>query len=318
MKSFFDLFPTPKFLEMPSPGLALSDSGLKFIEFSTGPEGMVVKRYGSALFPAGLIENGVILDEEAFAHALKNFRKSFDLHYIRTTIPEERAYLYETTIPKVSDKDMRTAVEATLEENVPISVAEAVFDYVMLPDRATGKDEVRVSVSVIAEAVVMEFLELYRKAGFMPLHFDVESQAVAKAVVPKHDPSTVLVISIDPMKTTFSIVSLGAVAFASTMNSSMGNDFVALDAEIKKIFLYWQSEGERQGEKISAIEHIIVCGGMKDLGNAVDHIGKTFGVKAALGNVWVNAFSLDRYVPPITLDESLGYASAIGLALSHH
>lgn len=319
--SFFDFFPTPKFLEMPAPGLAVSDSGFTFIEFGTGPTGTVVSRYGQSALPAGLIENGVVLDRVAFTHALKNFRKSFNLRYIRTTLPEERAYLYETKVPRVAAADMRTAVEATVEENVPIAVADAIFDFVELPAGGEKHDEVRVSVSVIASAVVEEFLSIFRDAGYMPLHFDVESQAVAKAVIPKGSTETILIVNMHGSKLGFSIVSAGAVGFTSTVPIAMNaaqatGDLKHFDEEIKKVFLYWQTEAHRRSEKVHQIERVIITG--ESAPDGIDsHIARTFDVRAELGNVWVNAFSLDTYVPPISLEESLGYASAIGLALSH-
>lgn len=343
-KSFFDFFPTPKFLEMPAPGLALTDSGLKFIEFGTEKGVTVIKRYASSPLPKGLIEAGAIIDQEALIKALENFRKSWGLRYIRTSLPEERAYLFQTVVPKVSDTELKTAVESTLEENVPLSVSEVIFDYSVLPrDESIPEDKLAVSVSVIPEVLVLEYLSVFRAAGFMPLHFDIESQAVEKSVIGKGDTDVSLVVNLNKTKAGLYIVSQNAVTFTSTVaidapltekkkdieiNPSaalMSDEEViasypslkVLVAEIQKVFLYWQTQADRQNRKIEPIEKIVLCGeeaGREGVGHYLAHALST---KVELANVWKNALSFDQYIPDIKLEDSLSYAAAVGLALFH-
>jgi Tfp pilus assembly PilM family ATPase len=343
-KSFFDFFPTPKFLEMPAPGMALTDSGITFIELSSHPEGLQIERYGSSALPQGLIVGGVIKDQEHFVHALENFRKSFKLQHIRTSFPEERAYLFQTTVPDVNMNDLRGAVEATIEENVPLSVAEVVFDYNVLPHtELTPQGKINVSVSVIPETVVLEYLSAFRAAGFIPLHFDVESQAVTKALIPPNDVGVSLIINLNTTKAGIYIVSDSAVTFSSTITISpptkprqrssqtqnkneklAQKDIVAecpslpvLVQEIKKVFLYWQAQADRRNERPRTIERIIVCGDEGGRSGITGYIGNETGLRTELGNVWRNVCSFEHYVPKIPLAESLAYAGAIGLALPH-
>lgn len=337
-KSFFDFFPTPKFLEMPAPGLALTDTGLKFIEFGNGSKGTTIKRYGGASLPKGLIEAGNITDQEGLIRALEDFRKSFNLRYIRTSLPEERAYLFQTTVPKVSPKELRTAVEATIEENVPLSVSEVIFDYAVLKDQeGVIGDGIAVSVSVIPEVLVMEYLSVFRSAGFMPLHFDIESQAISKAVIERGDENVSLVVNLNPTKVGLYIVSQGAVSFTSTVAISAPDksatppvsgpeasnpDILAtypglktLVSEIEKVFMYWQAQADRQNKRLVPIEKIILCGEEAGRDGVAHYLATTLTTKVELANVWRNAFSFDDYVPSISQKDSLVYAGAVGLAL---
>ncbi len=331
-KSFFDFFPTPKFMDMPAPGLSLNDSGLRYVEFTPSAHGISIGHYGKAILPSGIIEAGIIKDPESLMHALENFRKSFNLRYIRTSLPEERAYLFNTKIAKVAEKELRTAVEFTIEENVPLSVSEVVFDYVVLPKKENNRDEIEVSVSVVPEAVVLEYLEIFRKAGFVPLHFDVESQAITKSLISRRDHGVSLVVNWDLSKVGLYISSFNSVHFTSTIPiSSQRNkdmpaggineewlkspDILFLKDEIKKVLLYWQTQADKTGKVAESIERIVLCGegvGKKEL--AVE-LSRTFSIKAELGNVWANAFSFDDYIPEISIEESLAYAGAVGLAI---
>ncbi len=332
-KSFFDFFPTPTFMDMPAPGLSLNDSGLRYIEFIPEAHGLSVGHYGKANLPNGIIESGVIKDDQSLIHALENFRKSFGLRYIRTSLPEERAYLFHTKISNVPEKELHTAVEFTIEENVPLSVSEVVFDYVVLPRREGGDpSEVEVSVTVVPEQVVLEYLEVFRKAGFIPLHFDVESQAVTKSLISRHDHDVSLIVNWDLSKVGLYIVSYNSVHFTSTMPLSshggatsnlseaqsdflLSADVVSLKDEIRKVMLYWQTQSDKTGKRVIPIGKIVLCGeglGKKELAS---ELSRTFSLPAQLGNVWTNAFSLNDYIPEISADESLAYAGAVGLAL---
>jgi Tfp pilus assembly PilM family ATPase len=46
-------------------------------------------------------------------------------------LPEEKAYLFTTSIPKVAQKDIRSAIEFKMEENVPIPASDLVFDFLV-------------------------------------------------------------------------------------------------------------------------------------------------------------------------------------------
>lgn len=63
------------------------------------------------------------------------------------------------------------------------------------------------------------------------------------------------------------------------------------------------------------IKSIFLCGGSSNLKGLPTYLSETLGVPCARGNVWQNAFSLEHQVPPIDKSHSLGYATAIGLAL---
>jgi len=329
---------------MPAPGMALTDSGITFIELGSHQHGLEVERYGTSALPSGLIVDGVIQDQEHFVHTLESFRKSFKLQHIRTSLPEERAYLFQTTVPIVSSEDLHGAVEATIEENVPLSVAEVVFDYNVLPRTdLTPEGKQNVSVSVIPEVVVLEYLSSFRSAGFNPLHFDVESQAVTKALIPPTDASVSLIVNLNTTKAGIYIVSDSAVTFSSTvtltpplkpriLSSRIKKEdvelaekniiadypsLVTLVQEIKKIFLYWQAKADRRNERPRDIERIIICGDEGGRLGVAGYIAGETKLKTELGNVWRNVCSFENYVPPIPLAESLAYAGAIGLALPH-
>lgn len=318
VESFFDFFPAPKFLEMPSPGFSISDSGIHYIEFSEGKHGSILKGFGHVAIPDGSIVSGKIEHADVLIPLLQDFRKEKNIQYIRTTLPDERVYLYTTDIPKVSSKEMRTVVESTLEENVPLSVSDVVFDYNILKTQEVNQKEdvVRVSVSVIPREVVEEYLSLFQSAGFSPLHFEIESQAVAKAVVPRDDMRAFLVINMSSTKAALSIVYNGQVLFTSTV--SVTSDLQAVLSEIKKITVYFQTQADRRGEVAPAFEKIYMSGSEAIRPEIIRILHTEAKIPIEIANVWTNMLSLREYIPDINREESLLYASAIGVAIKNH
>ncbi len=344
-RSFFDFFPTPKFLEMPAPGISISDNGIRFIEFLPSKKGMTIKRFDEVRFSSPLIVAGNITDPQNLIKELETFRTKHNLRYVRAGLPEEKAYLFTTTLSLTQKENVKTAIEFTIEENVPLSVSESVFDYTVIsPREKNDSSKLRVSVAVLPEGVVAEYLEVFRAAGYEPTHFEIESQAIAKAVVPRHSTQVSIILNLSCNKVGLYICEGRAVAFTSTIPvspfpidaSAQGPTNLSqeasktppaclppspqtlkeIDDELKKIFLYWQTQADKRNEKAQPIEKIILVGEEANRPGLLEFFSEHSHVGVELGQVWQNALSLDRYIPEIPKDESLKYAATIGLALT--
>jgi len=331
---FFDLFPTPKFLEMPAPGLAVSEKALRLIEFKEGKHGYILSKADALQFTQPFFSEGNIANPQELVALLETFRKKNDLHYIRTSLPEERAYLFSTVVPDLSGDELRASIESTIEENVPLSVSEAVFDYTIIAKQDfQGRPGLKVTVSVLPEKVVSEYLDIFRAAGFEPLHFEIESQAITKAVVPRQDSRVCLIVNLSFGKSGFYISDGGAVSFTATQPTSLWADATLkaeagfafskpgplkeIGDEIRKIFLYWQTQADQKNEKARPITHIVLTGEAAGIEGLPEALASEFGVSAAIADVWQNVFSLHDYIPEISKKDSLSFAAAVGLALPH-
>jgi Tfp pilus assembly PilM family ATPase len=319
---FFDLFPTPRFLEMSAPGLSIEDRTLHYIEFNRFKGGLVLKNHASANIPEGIIQKGEIVDSAGFTAILKAFARTHNLRHVRCSIPEEQSYIFRGKIPKTTESsEIRTAVEFIIEENVPLMVSESVFDYSVIEqenqNEATSMD---VSVSVVSERVVRSYLEALRKADLSPLHFEIESQAIAKALVRRDDPTAYLLLNFFETKIGIYIVSENVVQFSSTIALSGDRKVVPFDElknEIHKVLSYWDSQLEKLNEKKKVISNVIVSGVVSDEKELFEKLD-FLKMSLEIGNVWSNAFSFNFHIPEIPKAESLSYATAIGLALPHH
>lgn len=315
-KNFFDFFPPPKFLEMPFVSFSVSDMRLRFIELRSHEGSFVVGDYSQHQIPSGVLDAGYVHKPEQIIEALKGLKKEYGLRFVKVTLPEEKAFVFCTQIPSVEPNEMRSSVEFTIEENVPVSIADVEFDFIVLPqENPEGKDvaHINVAVYVVPKKVLATYMSLFIEAGLTVTAFELESQAIARAVIAKGDVSSYLILNLEKNKTGFYIVTAGAVTFTSTMVITT-DTLPELSEEISKI--YWHAHGKKNEKNIVKINKILLCGEGAGKDGLKEYIFNNLGISVEVANVWQNVFVFDKYVPDISQKDSMGFASVVGLSLS--
>jgi type IV pilus assembly protein PilM len=352
------LIPPPSYIQLPSVGVDVSDTSLKYIEFKSdsrsGTE-LNLKKWGDIDIPEGALSRGVVNDGAKLTEALREMKSRTGAENIRVSLPEERAYLFETKVERsASPKEIRGLLEFRLEENVPLSPRDAFFDYDVIEDEGPG-GQLRVSVTAYAKDTVMSYYDACRAADVVPLSFEIEAQAIARATIPRGDRSTHMIVDFGKTRTGVGIVHQGILMYTSTidvgggelskaMRTKLGDLPEAEFTRIKNTQGLVEGKGEHDVhdvlvaamgtivEEISTritywntkdvahegrqIQSIILCGGSVNMKGLPSYLTQTLGVEARRANVWQNAFSFEHHVPPISRRYSFGYATAIGLALS--
>lgn len=348
---FYQFFPPPQFLQMPAIGLDISDTSMRFIELIETRRGLVIGRFGERAIPRGVIESGEVKKPADLRTIFSALKKEYNLNVVAVSLPEEKVYLFDIHLPKMKNSEIRGAIELSLEEYVPLKASEALFDYDIDQDTETL---MQVSVSVLPRTLVDGYLEAFEGTGITPLAFEVEAQAIARAVILENDKNTYMIVDFGKTRTGLAIVSNGSVQFTSTVPIGGGilTDIIAKnlnvsyeDAEkikfekgvlgiannealsfalmstisslrdsISKHYAYWQTHDD-YGKTRTPIKKIYLCGGDSNLLGFMSYLSTGLEVEVELAQAMVNVNSLDRYVPEISFTDSLRYATAIGLAL---
>jgi type IV pilus assembly protein PilM len=344
----------PKFLSLPAVGFDISTDALRYMELDMNNDGILeVKRYATKNFPLGIISEGHVREKKKLQGAITALATEHKLSFANISLPEEQAYLANIRIPRVALSEVRNAIELQLEEHVPIAGADAIFDFVVVGEPHRRQDDMDVVVSVLPRSVVEEYLDIFSGTGIIPKAFEFESQAMARAIVPKDDNGTFLVVDIGKMETDIFVAANGVVQFSATLD--IGGHYMTSaiekalkvtyeEAEVLKVthglvggekalpmhmamlpvvsdlrtrlirhYSYWQSH---HGDKVGGnIECVFVTGGGANLRGITEYLGLELNVKVVIANPWANVCSFETYVPPLTMRESHGYSAAIGLAL---
>ena len=352
------IIPPPSYITMPSIGVDISDTSLKYIKFKRDNRSgtrLQLQHSGDIDIADGVLKRGDIKDIDKLAAALKEMRKITGANHVRVSLPEERAYIFETEIKRDTPfKEIRGLLEFRLEENVPLSPRDAFFDYdIVENDLHSGMHQVL--VTAYARDTVIGYYEACRAAGVIPLAFEVEAQAIARAALPRGDKGTYMIVDFGKTRTGIGIVHRGALMYTSTIDIGGGELSNALRSQLgpkaeSELTHIKNTEGLVRGASDSAVydalittmsaikdeistriqywnnrgddreerhlEEIILCGGSSNLKGLPGYLTETLGVEAKRAKVWTNAFDIKEIVPPIDRRHSYGYATAIGLALT--
>ena len=311
---FFKLFPPPKFMMMSHAGLDISDDAIHFIEYSGSSNGRKIKKYGRVALPEGLIDGGDVKDEKKLGDILSIMSREHGLSYAKVSIPEEKAYLFETDVPAAGARAISQNIEFKLEENVPLSAADAVFAFDLLPVEK-GKPW-RASVSVVEKSYIEGMMSLLRSAGIVPMSFETAPRAIAR-IVSGESAGAAIVVHCMARKTGVYIVSEHAVDFTSTigvgvMEPDASAHAKALAAEVRRVYVYWLPKSDAPGVPV---KRVIVVGLFAE--RVAESLRPVVAdiVEVELAQVWRAVLDVAKYVPPIVKTDSLEYASAAGLAL---
>ncbi len=350
--------PPPRYMSFPSVGVDISDTSLKYVQFErkhSHDKELSLKEWGDLSIQEGSLERGNVKDIEPLVTALKDVKKKCDAEYVRISLPEERAYLFETTIKHgTPTKEVREQIEFKLEENVPLSPQDAYFDYhVVGLERETG--DFRTAVAVYSRETIDAYTEACMRAKVIPLSFEIEAEAIARASISKNLTGTFMIVDFGKSRTGVGIVHNGSLMYTSTIEVSGQGMSTALrgvvgeipeseltiikntkglhntpeDAKIYKVFkdsiqaladeldirIQYWNSRDIEDEN-HGISRVILCGGSVNLLGLPEYLSDALKISTERAQVWQNAFSLEHFIPPITERYSYGYATAIGLALS--
>ena len=349
--------PPPVYMQLPSVGVDVSDTSLKYVKFKADNRSgrtLELEHWGDITIPDGSVRRGTVHEAKHLTEAIRAVRENTGIAYARVSLPEERAYLFETEVQKGTPfKEIRGLLEFKLEENVPLSPRDAFFDYDIINPHSDGP--VRVSVTAYARDTVMSYYDACMAAKVIPLSFEVEAQAIARAAIPHHDQGTKLIVDFGQTRTGIGIVHRGVLMYTSTIDiggqqlsaairsvkgdisesecteikntigltpaadddsiyTVLESAMASIASEVETRMNYWH--GTRTSISDRRIDTIVLCGGSVNMRGVPEYLSQKLRTPAVRADVWKNASLSDAYVPPIKQRYAYGYATAIGLALA--
>ncbi|MEK7085199.1 MAG: pilus assembly protein PilM, partial [Patescibacteria group bacterium] len=310
-------------------------------------------RFGKRTLPEGLIQSGEIKDKEKLAEFIRTNFQGMQGSFVVLSLPEEKAYVSLATLPKLAGSDIKETLNLQLEEYIPLSSAQAVFDYEVVSGE--GEDHSDVIVVALGRRLVEDYLEVIKAGGLFPLVFEMEAEALQRAVLPREAPGTSMIIDFGRTRTSFIIAHEGVVRFTSTVgvagegldraighalkieaaeaerikkerglvrtekNEAVFNAILptvsAIKDEVQRHRAYWNNHAEHLHGGKGTIERLYLAGGDSNLAGFSDYLSYELKIPTRLASPWVNITDFEHYVPEIAASESLSYATAIGLAL---
>jgi type IV pilus assembly protein PilM len=297
------------------------------------------------LIPEGLIESGEIKQKEKLTDFLKTIQKDLKSEHLIVALPEEKVFLARVKLPLMKKEEIRGALELQLEEHIPLSANEAIFDFDIIKEISdTDKNYLDINLIAFPKGIVESYRDVFIGAGFLPLVFEMEVQAASRVMVPNNEIQTIILVDFGRTRTTLTIINNTKPQFTSTikvggedLEKSLMKNLEIDRFQAEKIKKNQGLVKSKENEKIfnsllplvsvikdeihkliiysDRVSKILLCGGDSNLIGFPEYLSYELKLPVELGNPWVNIISFKEHIPEIELRESLIYATALGLAL---
>ena len=209
-------------LEKETFGMDLSDLSIKILKLKEKNGKFQISSFGTQSIEPGVIEGGEIKDEEKLSffikEALKNVKgEKIKTKYVVCCLPEEKSFLQVILMPRMPDEDLASAILFEAENYLPISLDKVYFDWEKIPSSLSSQT-IEVLICAFPKEIADSYLRALKRANLEPIAFEIESMALARALISeKEKDSCVLILDIGETRTTLAIFSKNSIRFTLTI-----------------------------------------------------------------------------------------------------
>ena len=299
--------------------------------------------------------NGVVANKEmmkaALQEALVSCRtKSIKKDTVVVSIPETQSFLRVIEMPDMSDDEVDESIRWEIAQHIPFGVESVYIDWQALVHSGHGvaKGKREIQAGAAQKKVVDPLYDVMMELGLDVAAFELESQAIVRALISPelHRKQGVLIVDIGSTATNVIVHDLGASRFTASLQQGvarLATKLAVQDQEklmqnlheipadlLERITPIMEPELDKLVVDIRGVadfynsidaEHrvrevILTGGGSNLLGLDEAFLQHFENIHIQRGNPWVNILSSkDSVHPPMNIQESVRYATALGLAL---
>lgn len=214
-----------RFIRLPVAGLDISDRSVKYVKFSRVRAGEL-EVYGEKEIAEGIIVEGRIAREQDFVAVLRDVRALLGRRWrsmgIAASLPEEKSFLRLMQLPNVKKEEAAGALRWQIEGQIPLPAEDLAYDYEVIdpfaPLPLPLSDHLDVVVTAFPKGVIESYVRVLKEAGFQPVALELESQAIARAVLGSaRSPDAVVVVDMGRNRTSIAVCAAGSALFTATV-----------------------------------------------------------------------------------------------------
>lgn len=228
-------------------GLDISDLSLKIIKLKKKKNLLSLASFGEMEITPGIIEGGEVKKEEELAKVIKEAvskvkGEKIKTKYVVCSLPEEKAFLQIIQMPLMKEEELKKAIYFEVENYIPLPIDQVYLDFQIVKPVLNHLDHFDVLIAALPKKIVDSYVFSLKKANLVPLVLEIESQAIARALIKNEvSPSPLLLIDFGATRTSLIIFSGYSLRFTSSIPIS-SQKFTQIIADNLKISL---SEAEK-------------------------------------------------------------------------
>ncbi len=166
-------------------GFDLGTRTAKMIQLRPTSKGMQVLGYGYAMFPDDAIVEGIIVDPQEIAKALKPLLTQMSYGHITATrvataLPVAKTFTRVLQLPPMETADLDAAVKLEAEQYVPVPLPDLYIDYEII-ERQT--EHLQVLMVAAPRAIVDSYIKLFSLMNLEVVFIESSLSAVTRALL---------------------------------------------------------------------------------------------------------------------------------------
>lgn len=342
------------YTDKPVFGLDIGRRSVKIMQIDQSGKKSKVVGYGTVSFDETAIDaNGVIVDPEVIIKAIYELINEglvgvLTTRRVAVSIPNANSFNRVLVLPKLGDKDIQAAVDAEVDQSIPLPIDELYYDYSVT--RVLDNDTQEVQLVAIPQAIVDSYLGVFEALNLEVALIESNISAMTRIVIHAEDNDVnTLIVDLGSTACDISIYDGSAIRATGTVDcsserltqniaDSLGitlqqahsvktrygldmskkqdkiiaaaeKELDKLIAEIRKVMRYFADRNNDSGK----IEQIIILGGGANLPGLASYITSKTRVATRLCSPW-NNLAFGKLQPPHELETTL-YTTAGGLGL---
>lgn len=332
-------------------GLDISDQSVKVVQLSNTEPRHFVMRGWYAVQP-GLIAQGKVQDAEQAAVMLGKVLERDKVaggDALVVSIPEAQSFLQVVELPKMTEEEVSEAVRWEVVQHMPFGLENVYIDWqwISAPGNVES-DRMHVLVGAAQRDVVDALWDTLSRLGNPVIALELEAQAIVRSLITEEirNRKGLMIVDVGGHATNVILYDEGAIRFTGTIQKGEDTFFSQLSEQEKSALR--KPPGEEKGYDEKAVEaklmpilnelmvevlgieeyytaqkgsrkvkEILLTGGGSNYPGLDKAITKVFeDVYAQRGNPWVNILTAEAGATlPVKIEESVHYATAVGLAL---
>ena len=321
-------------------GVDIGTSNIKIAQITHG-QSLILDTYGIVNSSYQLAGKN---DEAAVSHMAKTLKSLVDKANVTAkrcviSFPNSAVFTSVIQLPKMSDKELGTAVEFEAKKYVPLALSDIDLSWTAISEEA---NIINILLTAVPKQITQNYMKVFSEAGLQPEVGEIEALALIRSLVGS-GPLNCVIIDIGARSTGLNIIENGFLRLSRNLNVGgdtittkiaqslnisparaeqfkkdfgvSGTTFIPetikpvlnlIKSEVKQLLTIYQSKNER-------IDKIILVGGGANLPGIVNFF-EDLKIPVELGNP-LKAVGYDKSMTPILSRYSLSLPIAIGLAL---
>lgn len=251
-------------------GLDINDLSLKIVKLKKKHGGFSFASFKEVKLSPGIVQAGVIKNEAVLAKIIKSAYDTVEGRKLKTrnvvvSLPEEESFLQVIQMPKMSEEELNLAVPLEAENYIPMPIDQVYLDFKVIPSVKNYFNHLEVLIVAMPKKIVDSYVFCVKKAGLIPIAFEAESEAIARALIKNQTGSSLLIlVDFGENHTNFTVFSGNSIRFTCSIpiSSAMISNAIAESLKIsfhdaEKLKIEYGLTGKKHSAKAEKVAQII-------------------------------------------------------------